>query len=55
MIPQPPEEALMPPEPKATLPLPEVVTHLLEECRMVLPRLQALLGFQCIAIFNAGS
>src|ERR671928_632416 len=36
------------------LPLPEAVTHLLEECRMVLPGLQALLGFQFIAIFNAG-
>ena len=44
----------MHPEQKETLPLPEAVTHLLEECRMVLPGLQALLGFQFIAIFNAG-
>ena len=44
----------MKPEQKETLPLPEAVTHLLEECRMVLPGLQALLGFQFIAIFNAG-
>ena len=44
----------MNPEQKETLPLPEAVTHLLEECRMVLPGLQALLGFQFIAVFNAG-
>ena len=44
----------MHPEQKETLPLPEAVTHLLEECRMVLPGLQALLGFQFIAVFNAG-
>ena len=42
----PAEEALMKPEQKETLPLPEAVTHLLEECRMV-PGLQTLLGFQC--------
>jgi Family of unknown function (DUF6328) len=48
------EEAIMPSEQKEPLPLPEAVTHLLEECRMVLPGLQALLGFQFIAIFNAG-
>ena len=35
------------------LPLPEAVTHLLEECRMVLPGIQALFGFQFIAVFNA--
>jgi hypothetical protein len=29
------------------------VTHLLEECRMILPGLQALLGFQLIAVFNS--
>ena len=34
------------------LPLPAAVTHLLEECRMILPGLQALLGFQLIAVFN---
>jgi hypothetical protein len=28
--------------------------HLLEECRMVLPGIQALFGFQLIAIFNQG-
>jgi len=48
----PAEEAVMNPEQKETLPLPEAVTHLLEECRMVLPGLQALLGFQFIAVFN---
>jgi hypothetical protein len=28
------------------------LTHLLEECRMVLPGIQALFGFQLIAVFN---
>jgi len=53
-VPIPVEEAIMKPEQRATLPLPEAVTHLLEECRMVLPGLQALLGFQFIAVFNTG-
>ncbi len=35
------------------LSLPEAVTHLLEECRMVLPGIQALFGFQLIAVFNS--
>jgi hypothetical protein len=34
-------------------PLPGIVTHLLEECRMVLPGIQALFGFQLIAVFNS--
>lgn len=34
------------------IPLPEAVTHLLEECRMVLPGIQALFGFQLIVVFN---
>jgi hypothetical protein len=38
---------------KEILPLGEAVTHLLEECRMVLPGIQALFGFQLIAVFNA--
>jgi hypothetical protein len=29
------------------------VTHLIEECRMVLPGIQALFGFQLIAVFNS--
>src|SRR5262249_10875554 len=29
--------------------------HLLEECRMVLPGIQALFGFQLIAVFNQSS
>jgi hypothetical protein len=33
-------------------PLSEVVSHLLEECRMVLPGIQALFGFQLMAVFN---
>lgn len=32
--------------------LSEVASHLLEECRMVLPGIQALFGFQLIAVFN---
>src|SRR5678815_4725054 len=36
-----------------TLPLSEAVTHLLEECRMVLPGVQALFGFQLVAVFNS--
>jgi hypothetical protein len=38
-------EAVMSSEPKEELPLAEAVTYLLEECRMVLPGLQALFGF----------
>lgn len=34
--------------------LESAVTHLLEECRMVLPGVQALFGFQLIAVFSAG-
>ena len=34
--------------------LPELVSHLLEECRMVLPGIQALFGFQLVAVFNQG-
>src|SRR4051812_32358789 len=36
------------------LSLDAAAAHLLEECRMVLPGIQALLGFQLIAVFNAG-
>jgi hypothetical protein len=32
--------------------LEEAVSHLLEECRMVLPGVQALFGFQLVAVFN---
>jgi hypothetical protein len=35
------------------LSLADAVSHLLEECRMILPGLQALLGFQLIAVFSA--
>src|SRR4051794_11418260 len=37
-----------------TLSLADATTHLLEECRMVLPGVQALFGFQLIAVFNSG-
>jgi Family of unknown function (DUF6328) len=36
------------------LPLSEAARLLLDECRMVLPGIQALLGFQLIAVFSAG-
>jgi hypothetical protein len=39
---------------RETLSLGDAVTHLLEECRMVLPGVQALFGFQLIAVFNTG-
>ena len=29
-------------------------SHLIEECRMVIPGIQALFGFQLIAVFNDG-
>ncbi|HEX3126843.1 MAG TPA: DUF6328 family protein [Thermoanaerobaculia bacterium] len=44
----------MDPERREELSLPEAITHLLEECRMVLPGIQALFGFQLIAVFNTG-
>ena len=34
------------------LTLEDALTHLLEECRMVLPGVQALFGFQLIVVFN---
>jgi hypothetical protein len=39
---------------RETLSLGDATTHLLEECRMVLPGVQALFGFQLIAVFNSG-
>ena len=32
----------------------DTISHLLEECRMVLPGIQALFGFQLIVVFNSG-
>jgi len=37
-----------------TLPLSKAAEHLLGECRMVLPGIQALLGFQLISFFSPG-
>src|SRR5262245_59041588 len=34
--------------------LDSAAAHILEECRMVLPGIQALFGFQLIAVFNEG-
>lgn len=39
---------------RQVLDLNEAVQHLLEECRMVLPGIQALFGFQLIAVFSEG-
>src|SRR5437660_5402055 len=39
---------------KEKLPLSKAVEFLLDECRMVLPGIQALLGFQFIVVFNPG-
>jgi len=37
---------------KEELPLRLAAEYLIEECRMVLPGIQALFGFQLIAVFN---
>ena len=39
---------------KEEISLDSAAAHLLEECRMVLPGIQALFGFQLIAVFNQG-
>jgi hypothetical protein len=39
---------------KEEIKLDSAASHLLEECRMVLPGIQALFGFQLIAVFNQG-
>jgi hypothetical protein len=39
-------------EEREKLPLSKAAQHLLEECRMVLPGVQALFGFQLIAVFH---
>src|SRR3954471_24023470 len=39
---------------KEQLSLDSAAAHVLEECRMVLPGIQALFGFQLIAVFNQG-
>lgn len=42
------------PKEKEPLSLDSAAKHILEECRMVLPGIQALFGFQLIAVFNQG-
>jgi len=39
---------------KEEISLDAAARHVLEECRMVLPGIQALFGFQLIAVFNQG-
>src|SRR6185369_5212836 len=46
------EEVVMGSEQREELNLSGATTHVLEECRMILPGLQALFGFQLIAVFN---
>jgi hypothetical protein len=48
------EEKRKKPDRIEELDLADRITHLLEECRMVLPGIQALFGFQLIAAFNDG-
>jgi hypothetical protein len=40
-------------EEQEELPLSRAAEYLLEECRMVLPGIQAIFGFQLIAVFNS--
>jgi uncharacterized protein DUF6328 len=40
-------------EAEQELPLPKAMDNLIEECRMLLPGIQALFGFQLIAVFNS--
>lgn len=35
------------------VPLSEAAEYLLQECRMILPGIQAIFGFQLVAVFNA--
>src|SRR5436309_3564920 len=41
-------------EKREDLPLSKAAEYLLDECRMVLPGIQALFGFQLIAVFSPG-
>ena len=40
-------------EKREEVPLSKAAEYLLEECRMVLPGIQALFGFQLVAVFNS--
>ncbi|HTD85488.1 MAG TPA: DUF6328 family protein [Candidatus Binatia bacterium] len=41
-------------EDREIVPLSRAAQYLLEECRMVLPGIQALFGFQLVVVFNPG-
>ena len=43
-----------PPEEREELSLNDAASHVLEECRTVVPGMQALFGFQLIAVFSTG-
>src|SRR5258706_2425622 len=44
----------MPSPERQELSLNDAATHVLEECRTVVPGMQALFGFQLIAVFTTG-
>lgn len=48
------EEAKASQAQREELPLSKAAEHLLEECRVVLPGIQMLFGFQLIVVFNSG-
>jgi inorganic pyrophosphatase len=48
-----PDETMTGSERSQSLSLKEAAEYLLEECRMVLPGIQALFGFQLVAVFSA--
>src|ERR1043166_1824963 len=48
------QEPLSKQEEKEEIPISKATQYLLEECRMVLPGIQALFGFQLIAVFSPG-
>ena len=48
------QEPLSKQKEKEEIPISKATQYLLEECRMVLPGIQALFGFQLIAVFSPG-
>src|SRR5947207_3350352 len=48
-----PEQTKSTGEKSEELPLSKAAEYLLDECRMVLPGIQALFGFQLVAVFNS--
>ena len=48
------DESAGKPAEREKVPLSRAAQYLLEECRMVLPGIQALFGFQLVVVFNRG-